>query len=79
MNEPQHLPPEDEIDDAFEDDVEEEAPPDALPASPGLRKVAIALYILIIICVIGGLILSLVWSGIFADRWGFPLPDAWSI
>jgi hypothetical protein len=60
-------------------DEEDEAPPDALPASPGLRKVAIAIYILIVFCVVGGLLLSLVWSGILADRWSIPLPDRWSV
>ena len=60
-------------------DEQEEAPPDALPASPGLRKVAIAIYILIVICVVAGLLLSLVWSGFFADRWSPPLPERWTI
>jgi hypothetical protein len=63
----------------FPPEDEDEAPPDALPASPVLRKVVIAIYILIVICVIGGLLLSMVWSGIFSNRFGFPLPDAWSI
>lgn len=70
MHEPPPLPPEDEFDD--------EAPPDALPASPGMRKLVIAIYILIVICVVLGLLLSLVWSGIIADNWSFPLPEPWS-
>jgi ABC-type Fe3+ transport system permease subunit len=69
MHEQPPFPPEDE----------EEAPPDALPASPGMRKVAIVIYILIVVCVILGLLLSLVWSGFWADRWGNPLPDTWSV
>lgn len=62
----------------FPEDDEEEAPADALPASPRLRKVAIAIYILILICVIGGLLLSMVWSGIVADRWSVPFPEPFS-
>lgn len=73
MVEPPTPPPDDEY--AYED----EAPPDALPASPGLRRVAIAVYIFIVICVILGLLLSLVWSGIVSDRWGIPLPQTWSV
>ncbi len=73
MVQPPPFPPDD--DDTFED----EAPPDALPASPGLRRVAIAVYILIVVCVILGLVLSLIWSGIVSDRWGIPLPETWSV
>lgn len=58
---------------------EDEASTDVWPDSPGRRKVAIAIYILIVFCVIAGLLLSMVWSGIFADRWSFPLPETWSV
>lgn len=73
MVEPTPLPAHDEYED------EDEAPPDALPASPGLRRIAIAIYVLIVVCVILGLLLSLVWSGIVSDRWGIPLPQTWSV
>lgn len=69
MDEQPPFPPEDE----------DEAPPDALPASPGMRKLVIAIYILIVICVVLGLVLSLVWSGIVTDRWGIPMPEPWSV
>ena len=71
MIEPPATPP--------EEDFEDEAPPDALPASPGMRRLVIALYILIVVCVSLGLLVSLVWSGFWADRWGNPLPDTWSV
>lgn len=71
MHEPPPIPSEEEF--------EDEAPPDALPASPGMRRLVIALYILIVVCVILGLLVSLVWSGFWADRWGNPLPDTWSV
>lgn len=71
MSEPPPYPPDDEF--------EDEAPADALPASPGLRKLVIAIYILIVVCVILGLLLSLVWSGIVTDRWGIPMPEPWSV
>jgi hypothetical protein len=58
---------------------ENEAPPDALPARPGLRRLVIAIYILIVICVISGLLLGMVWSGIFSNRFGFPLPEALNV
>jgi hypothetical protein len=58
---------------------EEEAPPDALPANPAMRKIVIAIYILIVVCVVLGLLLSMIWSGLFVDDWSLPLPDAWSI
>lgn len=73
MMEQQDRPPENV------DELEDEAPPDALPASPGMRRLVIAIYILIVICVVLGLLLSMVWTGIFADRFGFPLPESWSI
>jgi hypothetical protein len=65
--------------DDFPPEEEDEAPADALPARPGLRRLVIAIYILIVICVVGGLLLSMVWSGIFSSRFGFPLPEAWSV
>lgn len=70
----EHPPPPPDI-----DEDENEAPADALPASPGMRKLVIAIYILIVICVVLGLLLSLVWSGIIADNWSFPLPEPWSV
>lgn len=69
MHEPPPAPPDDA----------DEAPPDAFPASPGLRRLAIAVYIVIVLCVILGLLLSLVWSGIVSNRWGIPLPQTWSV
>lgn len=69
-------PPKDVYQELWDDD---EAPPDALPANPGMRKLVIAIYILIVFCVVLGLLLSMVWSGLFVDDWSIPLPDAWSI
>lgn len=58
---------------------DDEAPPDALPANPGMRKFVIAVYILIVICVVLGLLLSMVWSGLSIDDWSLPLPETWSV
>jgi hypothetical protein len=73
MMEPHDLPRKDI------DEIGDEAPPDALPASPGLRRLAIVIYVMIVVCVVLALLLGMIWGGISADRFGFPLPESWSI
>lgn len=58
-------------------DPAEEEPIDALPLNPWARRLVIGMYILIVTCVILGLLLSLVWSGILAEWFGADFSIPW--
>lgn len=55
-------------------DEDQDAPADALPSRPGLRRLVIAIYLIVVLCVIISLIGLMFYSGFLDFPFEGPLP-----